>query len=218
MRPPSASRAWRIARATIAHGPRSLALARRAIARHGAVQRTWELMSLVGLVAALRPRTVVEIGTHNGGTLICWAAVADPRALLISVDFPNGQLPGRPDDGARRFQRFLRAGQSLSCLCRDSHDPATLASVKALLDGRPVDFLFIDGDHSLAGVAADHAMYAPLVRSGGLIAFHDIRPSALVPDAEAHVFWRGLRTAPGAVELVDQAAGEQGMGIGVIRV
>ena len=46
----------------------------------------------------------------------------------------------------------------------------------AYFRGEKLDFLFIDGDHSYDGVKADFEMYAPMVRPGGLIAFHDINP------------------------------------------
>jgi hypothetical protein len=36
--------------------------------------------------------------------------------------------------------------------------------------------LFIDGDHTYEGVRRDFEMYSPLVRKGGIIAFHDIYP------------------------------------------
>ena len=36
-----------------------------------------------------------------------------------------------------------------------------------------VDFLFIDGNHSYEQVLADYLMYSPLVKRGGIIAFHD---------------------------------------------
>ncbi len=36
-----------------------------------------------------------------------------------------------------------------------------------------VDFLFIDGDHKEASVESDYANYEPLVKTGGIVAFHD---------------------------------------------
>jgi predicted O-methyltransferase YrrM len=40
-----------------------------------------------------------------------------------------------------------------------------------------IDLLLIDADHRLPGVKRDYQLYAPLVREGGLIIFHDvIRP------------------------------------------
>jgi predicted O-methyltransferase YrrM len=37
-----------------------------------------------------------------------------------------------------------------------------------------VDFMFIDGDHTYEGVKKDWELYSPMVRKGGVIAFHDI--------------------------------------------
>ena len=37
-----------------------------------------------------------------------------------------------------------------------------------------IDLLFIDGDHQYASVLTDWLLYSPLVRPGGLVAFHDI--------------------------------------------
>ena len=36
-----------------------------------------------------------------------------------------------------------------------------------------IDFIFIDGDHSYEACKADIAAWAPLVKKGGVIAFHD---------------------------------------------
>jgi len=40
-------------------------------------------------------------------------------------------------------------------------------------DFEKIDFLFIDGDHSIPGCKADFEWYAPKVTVGGYIAFHD---------------------------------------------
>jgi predicted O-methyltransferase YrrM len=45
---------------------------------------------------------------------------------------------------------------------------------KSYLKGNAADFLFIDADHTAKGVRADYSLYSPLVRKGGIIAFHDI--------------------------------------------
>jgi predicted O-methyltransferase YrrM len=36
-----------------------------------------------------------------------------------------------------------------------------------------IDFLFIDGDHHYEAVRREYQLYAPLVREGGIIGFHD---------------------------------------------
>jgi predicted O-methyltransferase YrrM len=39
----------------------------------------------------------------------------------------------------------------------------------------PVDFLFIDGDHSYKGVSTDWMLWSPLVAENGVVALHDSR-------------------------------------------
>jgi predicted O-methyltransferase YrrM len=211
-------KAGRIARGIARDGGAAYRLARAAIRRHAALQRTWELMSLTREVRRLCPRVVVEIGTHRGGTLFCWAAVAAPDALLVSIDLPNpAEGMGSTEGDEARFRAFLRPGQSLSCLRRDSHSPDTRDELVRVLAGRPVDFLWIDGDHGEEGVRADWALYAPLVRPGGLIAFHDINPNPEMPGHQVHHLWRELRARYEHREYVDQShAGGTGMGIGVL--
>jgi predicted O-methyltransferase YrrM len=99
----------------------------------------------------------------------------------------------------------------------DSHRPETLAAVRESLAGRPVDFLFLDGDHTYNGVRTDFEMYAPLVRPGGVIAFHDIVPNPMCPAIEVPRFWQELCARHRVREIVDRRDSSQlGMGIGVV--
>lgn len=43
-----------------------------------------------------------------------------------------------------------------------------------LFEDESVDFIFIDGDHSVKGVMTDLIKYVPKVKKGGIIAGHDI--------------------------------------------
>jgi hypothetical protein len=127
-----------------------------------------ELEALGKLIAALKPRRALEIGTARGGTLLMLARLAHPQATLISVDLPGGPFGG--GYSARRawvYRRFARRGQRIWTLRADSHDPATLEQVQEILAGQPLDYLFIDGDHRYQGVKQDFKMYGPLVRKGG---------------------------------------------------
>ena len=134
-----------------------------------------EILWLLARARALEPRVLVEIGTDVGGTLFLWTRIAAPDARLVAIDTrPLGRLgPLSPYALVRRG--FKREHQRIDLLFgRDSHNPRTVAALKALLHGRPIDFLFIDGDHSYEGVKNDFQLYAPLVRDGGVVAFHDI--------------------------------------------
>ena len=46
------------------------------------------------------------------------------------------------------------------------------------INDKYLDFIFIDGDHSYAGVLQDLVMYWPKIKDGGIFAGHD----ALLPD------------------------------------
>jgi predicted O-methyltransferase YrrM len=55
----------------------------------------------------------------------------------------------------------------------------------AARDHQPVDFVFIDGDHSELGLLADWRAWSPLVETGGIVALHDSRstPERPIDDA-----------------------------------
>ena len=136
-----------------------------------------EILDLLKVLSSRPPKTLMEIGTDKGGTLFLFSRVATPDALLISLDLP----PGRPGWGyppwrKEVFLSFARARQKIELVLADSHVPATVEHIRKLLAARSLDFLLIDGDHRYEGVKRDYEMYAPLVVSGGLIAFHDIVP------------------------------------------
>ncbi len=180
----------------------------------GPTQADEEILWLLGLLRDDPPKTVVEIGTFEGGTLLLWTRVAAEDAVLVAVDIrPLGVL-GRYSAWAFLRRGFARARQKLVLVMPvDSHAPSTVERLRATLGGRQVDFLFIDGDHEYEGVKQDFAMYSPLVRPGGLIAVHDV----VAPDAPGVVrFWDELK---GTHETVERAS-SSGMryGIGVVRV
>ena len=165
------------------------------------MQKQAELAPLLALLMRLRPQRVLEIGTAHGGTLWAWCRVAGEDATVVSVDLPGGPFGGKGYD-ASFLRTFAGPRQTLELLAADSHLTETRAQVQALLGG-PVDFLFIDGDHSYDGVTTDYDMYAPLVRRGGLVAFHDIVPGAPELVGEVPRFWKELCEQPGAREIVD---------------
>ena len=139
------------------------------------VQVLEEITSLLEDVKKLNPKRVLEIGTCKGGTLYLWTRVARPDATIVSGDLRSDKVCG----GYSRlrtpiYRRFARRQQRLHLVRADSHQIDTLEQVKRLFGGSEIDFLFIDGDHSYAGVKRDWEMYSTLVRKGGIIAFHDV--------------------------------------------
>jgi predicted O-methyltransferase YrrM len=205
---------------TAANGPRATLTAVLA-KRRGAKQKPRELAGLVKLVRAQRPKTVLEIGTLHGGTLWAWCRAASPEATIVSVDLPGGEFGGGYNDAlAHRLRTYPRSSQVLHLLRADSHSPKTLAEVKRLLPG-PVEFAFIDGDHTYRGVKQDFEMYSPLVAPGGLVAFHDTLPHNADTECGVDLLWAELSRLYETVEFADPSDvrwnGVWG-GIGVLRM
>ncbi|HEY4135965.1 MAG TPA: class I SAM-dependent methyltransferase [Alphaproteobacteria bacterium] len=170
-----------------------------------AIQNTRELNAFLRFIATRALSTVVEIGTARGGTFYCLSQLASDDALLVSMDL-MGMVNGGGQSPEERpvFESFRKRGQTLRFIEGNSHEPATKDALTSTLGGRKVDLLFIDGDHSYAGVKSDFEMYRDLVKPGGLVVFHDI---CLFQDEWGDVgvgdFWREARDGFQHHEFID---------------
>lgn len=185
------------------------------------VQVHSEFLALAELVKKQNCKYILEIGSYRGGTLFVFSQLSDAGATIISVDY-SFDLVGRCLRLVRNalLRKLIRRGQSLFMLRRNSHSPDTVKDVQKILNGNKLDFLFIDGDHSYAGVRADFEMYVPLVRSGGLVAFHDIDligPPGYEFKLEVNKYWNEVKQNYKHTEFEHQT-GIASMGIGVLWV
>jgi cephalosporin hydroxylase len=172
-----------------------------------------EMEHLMRFVARMKPRVILEIGSAGGGTIFLFTRIAHPQALLISLDIPyRRHIGGYPLWRVPIYREFTQAKQKLHFVRSDSHMPRTLKSVKRILRGRKIDFLFIDADHTYEGVARDFNMYAPLVKEGGVVAFHDIVHGT--KSGEVHKFWKEIRGLHPHLEFVkNYNQGSDGIGL-----
>jgi predicted O-methyltransferase YrrM len=175
-----------------------------------------EILGLGKLLQEAAPRRSLEIGTAYGGTLFFLCTLSPPDARIISVDLREGRFGGGyPRRKVPLFRRFPTKQQRLHLIQADSHSPETKDRVLRILQGDQLDYLFIDGDHSYAGVKRDFEMYAPLVRDKGMIAFHDIVVAKMFPECEVEKFWTELKNRYEFREFIERS--DQGWaGIGVI--
>lgn len=175
-----------------------------------------EMLQFLMRLSERPPRSIVELGTAYGGTLFLFARIAMPDATIVTVDMPAGPFGGGyPRTHTPLFKSFARDKQRIRLIRGDSHSPDTLRAVREIV-GTTVDLLFIDADHTYEGVRNDFETYSPLVRSSGLIAFHDIVDGP--PEAVGGVprLWKELRERVPCEEIVaDWSQG--GYGIGIIR-
>lgn len=178
-----------------------------------------EIAALLTLMTAAPPRSVLEIGTANGGTTNLLARFSSPSAVIVTCDVS-------PRASGEQLQRRARRHQHVEALTLDSHSPEGRDELLGRFpDG--VDLLFIDGDHSYEGARGDLLTYGPLARSGALIVFHDIvddfrtRYGIATPAWVGGVprLWRELRDdLPEGFrvhEFVDDVR-QDGFGIGVL--
>lgn len=179
--------------------------------RISSIQQRSEIMSLAKAVAELKPKIILEIGTARAGTLFIWAHLASSKVISCDLD----------DASFRRsvYEAFPPPGSSckVTHLSGDSHTKEFLQKVEAELAGEKVDFLFIDGDHTEVGVEADYNDYHHLVRSGGIIAFHDIIEKQAIPTNQVYHFWKRVKQNAVTEEFINNPE-QTGYGIGIIRV
>jgi predicted O-methyltransferase YrrM len=127
---------------------------------------------------------VVEVGSWQGySTSFLASAVRDSgNGVLYAIDHFRGNVGkeqhyvvGRPDLSDLRvgFERNLRERQLWSHV--RLLDMPNEEAVQHLQDVG-VRLLFIDGDHTEAGVERDIRLFFPLVRGGGIVVFDDYSP------------------------------------------
>jgi hypothetical protein len=142
-------------------------------------------------------------------------AVSD--ATIVSIDLPGGDFGGGYSPWrVPLYRTFAVKSQKIYLLRADSHSELTFEALVSTLSGRPIDFLFIDGDHTYNGVKRDFELYSPLVCKEGLIGFHDVAPH--VPDGTYGVrrLWDELKPAYKWQEIIAHQS-QRGFGIGLLH-
>lgn len=158
----------------------------------------WELDQVMYEVR--RAEVVVELGSFRGGSLRVWRKEFDPL-LMIAVD------PG--DDIRQEVMDEL----GVVYIQGASQDEAVFERVRAVLDGRTIDLLYLDGDHMYDAVQRDWELYAPLVSPEGVIVLDD----AVItdnPTVEVHRLYEQVRIGRRSKLVYD---GRGGTGLALIR-
>jgi hypothetical protein len=130
-------------------------------------------------------RCLVEIGVYEGSSaaVFCDALSADADLHLIdpftdeSGSAMRAGWHGTPFATRRAVDRFARGGPRVHWHVARSQDVGRAWT-------QPVDFVFIDGDHSLEGCAEDWRLWHRHVGHGA-VAFHDARRGR--PDGEGSI-------------------------------
>lgn len=143
-----------------------------------AMLRTLALLSLQAEEIDL-----LEIGTLfgiGGGTLYQAGMRAQRKMRLTLLDPLDGYYGQRLTDDMTGVpitrDTLVRNLQTLAVPEEDYRIIQHLSTKQEAIEAaseRSYDYLLIDGDHSLEGVAADFELYGPMVKPGGVVIFDD---------------------------------------------
>ena len=151
---------------------------------------------------------IVEVGTFAGRSARAMVDNLIPSGFIICVDPLDPRLPGlsRIPGGGEvttleegdliyrelKYNLFGHLNKKIAIWRMTSAKAAAFVEY-------PMDFIFLDGDHSRAGVEADIAAWLPNIRPGGTLAGHDY-----------YTVEQGLH--PGVREAVDSLLGTELVG------
>jgi predicted O-methyltransferase YrrM len=168
---------------------------------------------LYALARSMKPEVCVEIGSARGKSA-CHVGLAlreNGRGKLWAID-PHRPTDWNDDASVDTFGiltghlRRLGLGAFVEVVRMDSVSAAASWS-------RPIDLLFIDGDHSYEGVKRDWEAFVPFVSPFGVVVFHDtiwdLRPDPRYsrPDMGVPRFVEELRLRGYPVLTVDRDYG-----------
>ena len=181
-------------------------------------QRRLEIKYLYDLIRVHKCKSICEIGTLLGGTLFMLCQAAPANAKIVSVDIHSSFIR------RQALRQLKQPDQQLKLIVGDSHSIAVEKRLRSEFGEKGLDFLFIDGDHSLFGVLNDFARYSPLVTSGGIIALHDIHPDSYIRTGiktKSNVggvpyFWEMIKKLDYRTEQFIEDPNQDGYGIGII--
>jgi predicted O-methyltransferase YrrM len=160
---------------------------------------------LKSIVCNLNPQIVLEIGCFIGiSTLWMASGLEQIRSggFVHSVDLFNTIMPWPPHSYGY-LKNPVDFAQKCAVSAQLSHriefhkmDSNTLGRKINEIVNKPIDFLYIDGDHSIHGCVTDFALFSPHVPVGGYIMLHDIYPKYCGHDGPRYLIDNFVKNSP----------------------
>lgn len=167
-----------------------------------------EFQAFVEYYASLNAKTVLEIGTYQGGSLWYLVKYAAPNATVITLDLDHSQCNFWDEFSS------LRPDVNLIKITGDASDQDTIQKIKQFVDN--FDFVFIDGYHYFPNVRDDWENFGKYAK---VCAFHDIgNGEFLEKPQDVRVMWNeivneyGLKT----VSMIHKDYEKSAYGIGIV--
>ncbi len=163
------------------------------------------------LMSVVRPRCLVELGTHTGFSFFVFAEAAkrlDIGTQLVAIDTWRG------DDHAGLY------GEDIFDEVRriaDTEYAETTTLIRSYfadavdrIEDKSVDLLHIDGRHGYEDVRQDYGLYLPKLSERAVVLFHDTYEFS--PGFGVHEFWREIAKDRFSFNF------QHGHGLGVLAV
>ncbi|MBT5983979.1 MAG: class I SAM-dependent methyltransferase [Thiotrichales bacterium] len=144
------------------------------------------------LVASLKPKTLVELGTHGGGSYFsfCQSVVdnkLDTKTYAIDTWTGEKQAGFYSESLFKKVMDFnIEHFDNFSTLMKMTFDEALNE-----FDDNSVDLLHIDGFHSYEAVSNDFRTWYPKLSKEAIVLFHDTHE--IKPGFGVHQFWDELK-------------------------
>lgn len=170
-------------------------------------QNPKEFRKLLDIFETQNPKNILEIGTHNGGTLFYWLQHASSLSIVGSIDI-QGII------SLRQAEEWAGLGVKALSYKGDSTEQQAVDWVKNNIG--ELDWLFIDGGHDYKTVFSDWINYGTMVKVGGIIALHDITPQQPYQGQpnEVNMLWEELKNYYAHEEIIEPHK-EWGIGPGI---
>jgi predicted O-methyltransferase YrrM len=144
-----------------------------------------DLEILLRLAKYLSPSIVLEIGTFTGKTTFHLAKCL-PSSLIITIDLPkeniadNDQIYGTDNAYLQSINQIgaifknTKEEKQIVQILSDSNSVQCQMKLDEILQGRKIDFAFIDGSHSYSNVKNDFEnVVLPRLSKNGIVVFDD---------------------------------------------
>lgn len=146
-------------------------------------------------------KCAVEIGVYEGVNTTNIAKTIGSGSILYAIDpFVKGRLGiCYYEKIAKQQVRKNKVGDRIQFIQAFSAEAAPLVPAQ-------IDFIFIDGDHSVEGIKKDWELYAPKIRPGGYMLLHDTRIPAHDPSVAglgSHQYFESVIKYDPGFTLVD---------------
>lgn len=163
------------------------------------------------IIDVLRPRDVVELGTHNGFSCFAFAEAARRLGHSLTINaldsWEGDDQAGFYGDAVYESVRDIAARDYSSSVVLHR---GYFTNTRADFSPASVDLLHIDGRHGYDDAREDYEQWRDTVRDGGVILFHDIAERS-----EGFGVWRLWNEV---AEPGRSFAFEHGHGLGVLAV